>query len=91
MFVQYEQLKISNISFKIKALQTNALAGKEREHTMEFEKAQNTINLDEKFKELLREVDNKEEFFRFLCFCFLRLQRCDQVQEIWNDWTQASD
>lgn len=91
MFAQYEQLKFSNISFKIKTLQTDDRAGKEREHTMEFEKAQNTINLDEKFKELLQEVNDKEEFFRFLCFCFLRLQRCDQAQEIWNDWIQASD
>lgn len=59
----------------------------------ESDKMQNEIELDEldeRFKELLKEVKDKRRFLSFLRFCAPRLQRCEQVQHIWSDWIQTS-
>lgn len=59
----------------------------------EPDKMQNEIELDEldeRFKEMLKEVKDKRRFLSFLRFCVPRLQRCEQVQDIWSDWIRTS-
>ena len=62
--------------------QTNNLHG--------IKKVQNTINLDEKFKELLEKVSDEDGLLRFLQFCILRLNKDEPVQAIWSEWLQTT-
>lgn len=42
--------------------------------------------MENEFRELLSEVDDMDEFVRFMMFCFKRLNRGKDVPEIWAAW-----
>ena len=41
------------------------------------------------FKEILHEVKDPDRFEKFLLFCMARLERGEEVSDIWNAWVQS--
>ena len=42
--------------------------------------------MENEFRKLLGEVDDMDEFVRFMMFCFKRLNLGEDVPEIWAAW-----
>ena len=42
--------------------------------------------MENEFRKLLGEVDDMDEFVRFMMFCFKRLNLGEDVREIWAAW-----